>query len=273
MNRIKPGNFSFFLTELRKFIRVETCLVVSCIALSGYLIFNTYSPSMMFLFLAVFFATGASYAYNHLTDKEEDIVNNSRLNIFVTSGWGQFVILVCMAISLFSALHLSILSLTIYLISAAAGFAYSAFRIKRVFPMKNIYSGFFFSSSFLMGSFVNGLFSVEMILYFLLLFLIGLTSNLIGDVRGYRGDKLAGLKTIPVVIGIRASKGIIHLNLILFSFAAVMLGYFALMPMIPLLAMALFFLDMDNHLMARSSMALTFFVMISAIVFMRLMGV
>jgi 4-hydroxybenzoate polyprenyltransferase len=271
MGNAKP-NLLFLLTEFRRFIRVETCLVVSCIALSGYLIFNTCSPNMIFLFLAVFFATGASYAYNHLTDKEEDIVNNSRLNIFVASGWGQFAILVCMAISLFSALHLSTLSLTIYLISIVAGFAYSFFRIKR-FPVKAIYSGFFLSLPFLIGAVVENHFIAEMIPYFLLIFLIGFTGNLLGDIRGYSGDMLAGLKTIPVMLGVDLSKSIVYLNLGLFSFFSIMLGYFMFMPMIPLLVAASLFLNRDNHAMARSSIMSTFFILVSVLVFMKVLGV
>jgi 4-hydroxybenzoate polyprenyltransferase len=273
MDDFETTIFPFLLRELRKFVRIETCLVVSCITLSGYMLFNTYSPELLFLMLAVFFGCGASYGYNQLTDKKEDAVNNKRLNMFVTSKWGNYVIMGCTSIGFLSALALPLISLMIYLICMFAGFAYSFFRIKRFFLMKNIYSGTFIAAPFLIGSTTGNEFAIGMIPYFLLILLVGFTSNLIGDVRGYRGDMLAELRTMPTVIGIRTSKGLIHFNLIMFSFVVLALGYVTMIPMIPFLGAVLFFLNRDNHIMVRSSMASTFFVMILAVFLLEVMGV
>lgn len=272
MNTVKPG-FLFFLTEFRKFIRVETCTVVVCIALSGYLIFNNLGIGMLLLAVAMFFATGASYACNHLTDKKEDVINNKGLNLFVTNGMGYYIILGFMAISIVSALQMHMLPFSIYLICVVAGFAYSIFRIKGIFPIKNIYTGLSMAAPFLIGATSGNHLILGMIPYFLLIFLIGTTSNLIGDVRGYVGDKMTGLKTIPVAIGVKASKWIIHLNMIVFSFATIMLGYLVFVPMIPSLAAASFFLNRDDHKSTKSSMILTFLLLISAILTMEILGV
>jgi 4-hydroxybenzoate polyprenyltransferase len=257
-----------FLSELRRFLRAETGVFMVCISLSGYLIFNALDARMVFPALAVFFATSATYAYNHYTDKEEDGVNNRGVNRFAAGSRGYCIIAACTAISLLSAARLSQASFAIYLISLVAGFAYSAFRIKRFFIIKNLYSGVFLSAPFLIGAAAGSALSAAMIPYFILISVIGFTSNLIGDVRGCEGDRLAGLKTIPVMAGIGTSKAIVHLNLWTVSFISIALGYFMLVPIIPSLAAVSFFVGRDDHRKARSSMISTFLVLLSFLVLM-----
>jgi 4-hydroxybenzoate polyprenyltransferase len=273
MYKFKHKNILFFLSELRRFVRVETDMVVVCMALSGYLIFNAPASDMLFLASALFFASGAGYAYNHYTDKEEDIINNRYLNFFATSKKGYYIVLACVIIGIASAAQLSPLSFGIYLISMAAGIAYSAFRVKKFFPMKNVYSGFFMSTSFLIGATAGNQILYGVIPYFLLVFLIGLTGNLLGDVRGHEGDKIAGVNTIPVKLGTKTAKRIIHFNFGLFSLTSIMSGYVLLTPIIPSLAATSFFLNRNDHRRARSSMISTFLVLVVFLAAVKITGI
>lgn len=273
MDGFRTIKFSFFLGELRKFLRIETCAAVTCIALSGYLLFNPAGLGIVFIALTVFFGCGASYAYNQFTDKKEDAINNKGINIFAGTRTGYYLIAVCMIISIVSVLQLSLFSMVIYAACIAGGAIYSAFRIKRFFPMKNLYSGLFLSSPFFVGAAAGNVLTIEMVPYFLLIFLITMTSNLNGDIRGYVGDRISGLRTIPVVIGMKVSMWLIHLNVAAFSLITVMLGYYVFIPMIPLLAASLVFLDVGDHVHSRSSMVSTFFVMIFSLVVVRMFGV
>jgi 4-hydroxybenzoate polyprenyltransferase len=272
MHKFKHKNILFFLSELRKFVRVETDMVVVCMALSGYLIFNAPASDMLFLASALFFASGAGYAYNHYTDKEEDIINNRGLNFFANSNMGYYIVLACVIIGIAAAAQLSPLSFEIYLVSMAASFAYSAFRVKKFFPMKNVYSGFFMSTSFLIGATAGNQILGGMLPYFLLVFLIGLTGNLLGDVRGYEGDKIAGVKTIPVRLGTKTAKRMIHFNFGLFSFASMLSGYLMLTPIIPSLTATSFFLNRDDHGKARSSMVSTFLILVPVLVLIKIIS-
>lgn len=275
MNKFKHNkhNFLFFFTELRKFLRIEVCIVIVFMTLSGYLIFNKPGFDMLLLSTAMFFASSALYAYNHYTDKKEDLINNKRLNFFVSGRKGYYIILVCSILSFASSLYLSFQSLAIYLIAFAASFFYSVFKVKNLFPIKNLYSGFFMSTSFLIGAAAGNRILAEMIPYFLLVFLIGLTGNLIGDIRGYGGDRLAKVRTIPVVLGVKASKKIVHFNFGLFSLASVLSGCFMLMPIIPSLAATSFFVKRDDHVKARTSMISTFFILFTVLAVMKILGV
>jgi 4-hydroxybenzoate polyprenyltransferase len=267
------GNLRFFLDELRRFLRVDTSLLVSCIAMSGYLIFNEPSGEWIFLFTAIFFGTSAQYSYNFCTDKEEDAVNYERLNIFVIKNRGYPVILACALISIASALQLPYLTLAIYAISMVAGFIYSGFRIKRFFLVKNLYTGLFMSTTFFMGATIGNQNLGEIAPYLPLLFLFCMSGNLFGDVRGYEGDRLAGLKTIPIRFGRRAAKYIIYLNFSVISASSILLGYFFLLPMMPSMFATSFFLNRDKYKMARSSHLLTFIVLAPFLAMMRFLEV
>jgi uncharacterized Fe-S cluster-containing radical SAM superfamily protein len=83
--------------------------------------------------------------------------------------------------------------------------------------------------------------------YFLLVFLTGLTGNLLGDVRGYEGDRTAGIRTIPVMFGTKTAKRIIHFNFGLFLLASLVSGCFLLAPMIPSMMATSLFLKRDDH--------------------------
>jgi 4-hydroxybenzoate polyprenyltransferase len=261
----------FFLSELRKFIRVETSMVAVLMALSGYFIFNDPYGNVLPLALAIFFSTGAGYAYNHYTDRKEDSVNNAELNLFVRGRKGYLVITACLVLSVSSSLFLAGLAFWLYVVALAGGFLYSGLRIKRIPLVKNLYTGVFLSLSFLVGASLGGSLVFPMVSYFLLLVLLTLTSNLMGDIRGYAGDRLANLKTIPVTIGVRASKALIYLNISLFSFATLMI-YSSFIPMIPSLGATSFFLNRGDHRKARMSMISTFFVLFPTVVLMRMIS-
>ena len=84
---------AFFLGELWRFLRIETCLFISGIAVFGYLINQHLGIELIYTILAVFMVSGSGYAHNHITDKEEDIVNNRRLNMFAKSRLGGLIVI------------------------------------------------------------------------------------------------------------------------------------------------------------------------------------
>ena len=54
--------------------------------------------------------------------------------------------------------------------------------------------------------------------------------------------------------------------------ATMLLGYYFFIPMIPLLAASLIFLDVGDHVNSRSSMISTFFVMIFSLMIIQIYG-
>ncbi len=259
----------FFLSELRKFLRIETSLLITCMAFSGYFIFNEPGWGAAFIAPAMFFASAASYAYNQYTDRGEDMINNKRLNVFVGSRNGYVIMLACGAISIVSATSLPALPFMLYITTFVGSLAYSGLRIKRFFLVKNLYSGLSVSASFLVGATMSNLLDIAMLPYFMLLILLTLTSNLMGDVRGYTGDQINELKTIPVILGMRLSKMVIYFNILLFSSVAVMHGYHDLMTLIPFLGGTMFFVNKDHHRIARAFMLMSFIMMLPFVLMIR----
>lgn len=220
------------LSEFIGFLRPKICLFITGIAISGYLLFNPIGYRLVFVALTAFFASATSYCYNMVTDKEEDMINKKRLNLFVSNGNGVYIVAAFFIFSLISALQLSTFSISLYLVSVMMGISYSYFRIKEMFPFKNLYTAASLSISFLVGA---GSVAVnpEMFSYvyplFIPLFVISLTS----DLRDYTGDKMTGIRTIPAVLGRRLTKVILYIAMATFSvmvLAGSVSGLYVLVP-------------------------------------------
>lgn len=255
---IKQNRFIFTIKEFCRFIRVETCLFASGIAASGYIFFNTVSYNLPFLLLAIFLATAGGYAYNHLTDREEDAVNDRRLNVFVTNGLGMKLVVTMFVSSILFSLFLPPLSFLLAVMSIPIIIAYSAFRVKKIFLVKNVYTGLTMGLAFMIGVCAKGIITNEILFIFFAAFLFAAGGNLLGDIRGHAGDLAAGAKTLPTVIGIDASKTFVHLIFLGFSTSILVSRYYLLFPFVPFGFLISFFLAMERHKAARYSMLSSF---------------
>jgi len=130
---------------------------------AGYLIFNDFGTKILLLSLSIFLGSAASYAYNHITDMKEDMINNGRLNFFVEKTKIGMLLVVLLFISgFFIALNLSEQSKILYLILMILSVAYSGFRIKKTL-LKNFYSGVTITITFLIGSLTSSHLTIEII--------------------------------------------------------------------------------------------------------------
>ncbi|MBU2559338.1 UbiA family prenyltransferase [archaeon] len=230
------------LKELIIFTRPETGLFLSGMAVSGYLLFNGPAAVMVFLFLTAFFTTASAYSYNYLTDKKEDLVNNKKLNLFVVNGKG---ILAVAGFTLMSFIFASFLpgpAFILYIVWVTSGIYYSKYGVKKVFLVKNIYTGVAMSLAFLIGALAGGQFTGSMLYYVPIIALVGFSINVLGDLRGYDGDKHVGIRTIPVLFGFDAGKKVLCASLCIILLSIVGLQYRGLYPLVLPLLLALAFL-------------------------------
>jgi len=265
---IKQNGLIFRAKEFRAFIRLETCLFISAVGVSGYLLFNPISSILAPLFLTVFFATAAAYSYNNLTDRAEDRINNRRLNIFVANE-SRRAVFAMLAAGLFFSLFLTLPSLSLFLLSIPLIIAYSKFRVKEVLFAKNIYTGAVIGIAFLMGAASGGI-TAETLSPLPLAFFFGFMLNMLGDIRGYEGDLAAGVKTLPVSIGLEPSKKVAHSFLLGFSVLILLSRQSPFLLLVPFTFLMSFFLAFDMHKLARASM-LTSFVAFSTFLFINSM--
>jgi 4-hydroxybenzoate polyprenyltransferase len=254
------------------FIRVETCLFISGMAATGYLIFSPLSPSVMYPFFTVFFLSAAAYSYNHLTDRREDLINNKRLNRFVTNGKGPWLVAVLIFLSIYFSLRLPESTFLVYLVWVGASLAYSAFGVKKTLLVKNLYTAFVMGIAFLIGAMAQAAFTKSMLIYYLAVSSFGFNINLLGDLRGYRGDKLTGINTIPVRFGYEVGKKVFYVIFSVFLVSVFILNLKFLYPLALFVILAFFFLKSDELIKVRYSILLSFIVLPAVIILKKTAG-
>jgi len=169
-----------------------------------------------FIVIAILFACLFSITTNNIADYDTDKVSNKErplvsgtipLNHYKSISWIFFLL------AIVYSLAVDFRTLFLILIFIANFFLYSMppLRLKRIpFFSKLFISLNFFVLLFLGYSFVSGTqkIPVAIILFFLVAFTAVI--NFI-DIKDYEGDKQAGIKTLPTMLGLKKSKLIIGL--------------------------------------------------------------
>ena len=168
----------------------------------------TKNPFNWQLVLLPFFACLLIYSMNRLTDSEEDAINlpnrvrfphRVRIITLVVS----LVFYVGFLILIFQK---NLLSFAIGLIPLVIAFLYSVFRLKRVFIMKNILIAVGLCASVMIVPAYYENWSGVWVLSFLFFFLLVFINTIIFDIKDMKGDSVFGIKTLPLRLGISATK-------------------------------------------------------------------
>jgi len=169
------------------------------------------------LLCAMFLVVYSVYSLNRLTDQEEDAVNAPERSIFV-EGNERFLLAIAV-VSYLVALVLGWLespfAASILLFPIISGIAYSknifsAFgipRLKDIFLVKSlsVASSWAVCAAFLPALYLSGNF-IKLGFIFPFFFIKMFINTVLFDVRDVKGDALNGVKTIPVVIGIKKTR-------------------------------------------------------------------
>lgn len=244
--------------EFVSFMRPKIALTVTGVAVSGYLLFNPLDWKLIFVILSSFFVTTGVYSFNLMTDREEDRINNRRLNQFVLNNKGYVFVALFLTLGTFFCLFLSRLSGLFYILALVMGVGYSKFKIKKVFPFKNFYAGFILPLTFFIGAAANSQISDKTFIYYLLISLYIFTISLISDLRDVRGDKASGIRTIPVVWGKNLGEKAIYFSLSIFFLSVISTKSLGLYSLLPFLVPVAFFIKMGNPKKAHVSSMTSF---------------
>ncbi len=222
MNIIRAGrgSWNWAIPEysaacLRKFISLLLFSPIN-VALSGFSVafitFLLYGVDINVCLISAFLVTFGIYNLNLLTDKKEDSLNFPEREKYYVSGRNGLILIAILsyiAALLFGSMT-SPLSIIVLLIPLSFGIFYSArirdFRLKDYFIGKNVTVSLSWAmeASLLPAVFhFNGLF-VAMI--FLFIFVKGMINTVLFDVRDMEGDVGAGVKTIPVKLGLKNTR-------------------------------------------------------------------
>lgn len=187
------------------------------------------------LLCAMFLVVYSVYTFNRLTDHEEDVLNAPERSVFV-KGNERFMLYTAIASYIvalvlgwienpFAALILTFPIMLGWVYSKNVFSMLGLPRLKDIFIMKNltISIGWAVCVVFLPILYTSG--NAVVVLLFFSFFIIKIFINsVLFDVRDVKGDSLCGVKTIPVVIGIKRT---CHLLLILNSLLTVLICIFS----------------------------------------------
>jgi len=262
------------LKELLSFIRIENGLFTGGIAVSGYLVFNRLDLIVLPLLMAMFLGTSASYAYNYLKDRKEDLVNKKRLNRFVLEErQGKVIVVSFFFLGVVLSLSFYFFSFMTYLFLIMISVLYSGLiRIKERFLAKNFNTGLGISLSFMVGAMANGFFDFAMLAYAGIVFMLGFSANVLGDMRGLEGDRSIGMLTLPMFLGPEKTKLLIYSIISFLSLSVFLLDCLAFYPLIPFMIISIFLLAKGRMRGVRVSMLSSFAVLPVLLIMFNLIG-
>lgn len=236
-----------YLKDLLEFLRFKISFFAAFSATTGYLLFNPLSLNTLLAGSSAFFLCAAVSAYNDLTDVKEDLINRKKINPFVYNIKGKLLIGGCILLGLVTSFLLSLFSVAFYVLPLIIFLFYSSFRIKRYPLIKNIYTALGSSLVFFIGT---GKMTESALIYYLFVAGFVFIGSVLSDLRDLEGDKMSGIRTLPVVIGEDATKKLLYLWICLFSMFLLILKLHAFFLFLPFAFLISFFLSKNEIITA-----------------------
>jgi geranylgeranylglycerol-phosphate geranylgeranyltransferase len=204
LHYIKKRNqvYIFALTSLLSLAIASNGNIEPSIALR--LLFGTYTISL------------ATYIYNDLYDVRADRLN--KVNRLVVNGYADVTKLIRLIASLFIVGLLLLVSINIYTVVIscicsllAIAYSHRRFNLKDKFPHKTIINALGASLAALIGGFAVENVSISVLILSVVSFLFLFILAPLGDLQDYKGDMLAGKRTMPIVLGVNNTLNVMML--------------------------------------------------------------
>jgi len=210
---IKPFSILFSIIKSRTLVYAFALAAMATFFISSGVKIPDF-PVLVRLIPSVFFLALATYLYNDLTDYEVDEVNDRDANYsskkvnynqILYSTIGFFVVSILLAFSINIQTGMGSLAF----LGLAIVYSHPKIQLKNMFLVKTIVTaaGGFIGS--LMGALAVQNISYVGILASTIFFLMYFINGPLGDVGDIAGDKKGGRRTIPIVLGIKKTFGII----------------------------------------------------------------
>ncbi|MBI2064683.1 MAG: UbiA family prenyltransferase, partial [Candidatus Yanofskybacteria bacterium] len=198
------------LPPLLRLVRIENSLLVSIAIIAGQIMSIGKIPDLFFILFSIippFLETMGAFAANDYFDIETDGTLNRTDRPLVSGEFSKafaikFAIL-CYAIAIVSSWFVNSLAFITIVVFALISFSYS-FKVKRVQVIGSIFVASAMAVPFIYGSFsLNVWPPASVIVATIILLILGIAREFVLTTRDIRGDKAAGIKTLPMIIGPR----------------------------------------------------------------------
>lgn len=210
--KLSLNKFTSFLISTSLFLAINGSLKV----LFSCLLFNTFGLNIV---LATFFVTFSIYGLNKLTDLKEDTINapeRAKLIKKIEPVF-KFSLIFSFILSLLLAFSVNVLTLPILLFPLFSGTLYSVKfsknlpRLKDILGVKSITIALTWAvgSTFLPAICLPEKEIIPIIIIFYFFFFKSLINAVLFDVRDIEGDKMSGVRTIPIVFGREKTKNLL----------------------------------------------------------------
>lgn len=169
-------------------------------------------PINLYPLIIIFLMTYFVYTFNRVGGEKEDKINYPE-RVEFSSKYKKILLPLSVIGYIFGvilSLYLNTIVTLFTLLPILSFFIYRIF--KKVIFVKNIIIGFVWACSVLVVAGSIGTFNEVVFSFFCFVFLRDFINSIFFDIRDVNGDKIAGIKTIPVVLGI--DKTLLLLNLI-----------------------------------------------------------
>ncbi len=201
-------------------------VIVSAVYLYKVTGFDVHVSRLILLSIANVLGIIAVHLLNRATDREEDAINQGMKK--VVTKVTHYIVPACLftfVIFLYSLLPDKSLVLAAGFLSfLGAWYSFPRrYRLKNIFLVKNIVPAFswFFSLSVLIFASIDSLPFLSILKILTPLFFFACIFEILWDMPDRKGDEAAGVKTLPVLFGVRTTKIVLGILLTIFFFATV----------------------------------------------------
>ena len=164
------------------------------------------------ILLIAFFLTIFVYNMNKVTDTIEDIINQPNV-IFVGRSFYLLSSFTALVLCLLFSILLGVKALLVVLTSSVASITYSIRlsksipRLKEIVGIKSILVATSWSlTGALLPACIQIVEPVKIVLIFFFIFVQLFINTILCDIRDIEGDRVSGLRTIPIVLGLNKTR-------------------------------------------------------------------
>ncbi|MCD6434104.1 MAG: UbiA family prenyltransferase [Candidatus Diapherotrites archaeon] len=201
-----------------KFIRPSNGLLAAIATIVGMLVAGKFSVVLAVVApLAVFLICSAGIVLNDIYDLEIDKINSPERplpskTVSLREAW-LFTILL-FAIGNLLAISINYYCFALAILNSFLEFLYAR-KLKRIALIGNATDSWFAASSFLFGSLALANINFAVVFIMLIAFFANFGRELFGDIEDIEGDKKLGLKTLPILCGIKISRAVASLLILI----------------------------------------------------------